>query len=91
MASVVNIPLEDLSAWRDRLDDLTGVSLEGASGYDLAYSLGFGFRHQPFPAVARWQQRYGVTHVITTAVYPLPVLFRSGDTRVYQVNVRDVR
>lgn len=85
VASVFNIPLDALPQWRARMFDLSGLAMENLSGYELARRLGRGFSRQPFDVVTTWRERYHVTQVITTADYPLRVLFRSGDVRVYQV------
>ena len=85
VASFYTVRFDAISQWRARVEDLSGVSLASGVGYALTGKLDEGYANRPIVAVRTWGRSYGVTHVVTTASYPLRELLRVGAVHVYEL------
>lgn len=85
--SSVHAPVADLGEWRTRLADLTGERplAEGVLEKEKMESFYYGL---PARRVVALAEKYDARYLVSKTAYPFPVVFQSGDFRVYRLSER---
>ncbi len=86
VASLRTARMDDLPGWNTRITALSGVDVTTLTGFvAVSDAVGLGYDTRPFSVVQGWPEQFGVTHIISPADYPLPVLATFGDVKVYEI------
>jgi hypothetical protein len=86
VASLLAARSADLADWGARMKSLSGVDYLHAGRFvDLRDAVTKGYNERDFGIVDRWDDLYGVTHVVSPATYPLPLLAEFDGVKVYEL------
>ncbi len=90
VASLLTARTDALSDWNMRMASLSGQYVDRFSGTGFSAvrdAVAEGYDTRPFAVAETWPTQFGVTHIITRADYPLPVLAEFGPVSVYSARV----